>query len=151
MSGERYFKTCREAGAILKHGLRHRLGKILNVNRLKAAEYIGRPLNRALSSWASARHTHRSPSHKKTRGLLKRTGPSPKKHTGRLNARIAQARARFDLKILSLKFHSDFRIYRSLKFYRNFKSHREPRRSKRQLLKFAAVFKRLVAAAQNPG
>ena len=65
MSGERYFKTCREAGVVLKHGLRHRLGKILNANRLKAAEYIGRLPDRALGSQASARHTHRSPSHKK--------------------------------------------------------------------------------------
>jgi len=64
---------------------------------------------------------------------------------------MAQARARFDFKILSLKFHSDFGIYRSFKFYRNFKSHRKPRRSKRQFLKFAAVFKRLVATAQNTG
>ena len=36
MSGERYFKTCREAGVVLKHGLRHRLGKILNANRFKS-------------------------------------------------------------------------------------------------------------------
>lgn len=65
MNGERYFKTCREAGVVLKHGLRHRLGKILNANRLKAAEYIGRLPDRALGSLANARHTHRSPSHKK--------------------------------------------------------------------------------------
>ena len=55
MNGERYLKTCRKTGVVLKHGLRHRLGKILNANRLKAVEYIGRPLNRALSSQASAR------------------------------------------------------------------------------------------------
>ena len=72
--------------------------------------------------------------------LPKRTGPFPKKRAGRSNARIAQARARFDLQILSLKFHSDFGIYRNFEFYRNFKSHREPHRSK-AFLKFATVLK----------